>query len=243
MTDRYAPARFLRRLAAVPETPMRVALWSELFRDADPRQSVAVVDAVIAANDQHTPAGQMGFLALNQCLQRDGQARKALLVAATIGGSARALSLLPDDRPVRAAEADELRPPFLHAEREITLGERRAWARRPDRTLIARLLVDPDPGVVRNLLRNPRVIEADVVRIASRRPVNAAVLIEVFQHQRWGRRRPVQAALVQNPYTPVSIANGLVDLVDLGLLRRLAQEPSIHPVVRGRARARLEAGG
>lgn len=239
MTARYAPARFLRRLAAVPETPMRVALWSELFETLDPRHALPVVEAVLDANDLHQPAGQMGFLALTQCLQRDARARTALLTAATIGGSARALALLPDDPPARAAEAGELRPPLLHTEREVTLGERRAWARRPDRGMIARLLIDPDPGVVRNLLRNPRVVEADVVRIASRRPVNAAVLEEIFHHPRWGRRRPVQAALVQNPYTPVEIANGLVDLVDLGLLRRLAKEPSIHPVVRGRARARI----
>lgn len=236
---RFAPARFLIRQVAVPEPGMRVALWRELLTEADPMQALAVVERVIEAVGERREGGQVAFLALGQCLETWPALRGPLLAAATVAGRGAVLSLLADDPPLRSAEAEELRPPPLSNDREITLGERRAWARRPDRDTIDRLLVDPDPGVIANLLRNPRVVEADVLRIAARRPAPARVLGLVYRHPRWGGRRAVQAALAQNPYTPVEIATALVDLVDAAVLQSLAREPSIHPVVRGRARARL----
>lgn len=237
-SGRFDPVRFLRRLGAVPEPAMRVALWRECFEEAEPGALVAVVEAALAAASDRGADGAVGFLALAQCLDAIPALRGRLLVAATLAGSAPVLALLADDPPMQVAEFDTLRPPPLGEDREITLGERRSWARRPDRDLIDRLLLDPDPLVIDNLLQNPRVVEADVLRVASRRPASAEVLSLVFRHPRWGRRPAVQAALLQNPFTPVEIAVGLVELVDLTVARRIAREPSIHPVVRGRARAR-----
>lgn len=239
MTGRYSPERFLRRVSAVPEPAMRVALWRECLTDADPMAALAVVVAVLDASAARRPDGQVAFLALGQCLETWPALRGRLLAAATVGGRGEVIALLADDPPLRTAEVEELPPPHLADDREITLGERRSWARRPDRHVIDRLLRDPDPGVIENLLRNPRVTEADVLRIVSRRPAPSAVLGLVYRHPRWGQRRPVQAALAQNPYTPVEIAIALVDLVEPAVLAALAREPGVHPVVQGRARARL----
>jgi len=218
---------------------MRIALWREVLTEAEPMQGLAVVEAVLDASDARRPGGQVAFLALGQCLETWPELRGRLLAVATVAGQGAVLSLLADDPPLRSADIGELRPPPLSQDREITLGERRAWARKPDRDTIDRLLLDPDPGVITNLLRNPRVTEAHVLRIASRRPAPAGVLGLVYRHPRWGHRQAVHAALVQNPYTPIEIATTLVDLADAALLRSLAREPSIHPVIRGRARARL----
>lgn len=219
---------------------MRMALWRECFDAAEPGALVAVVEAALASAGDRGGDGAVAFLALAQCLDAHPSLRRRLLVSATLAGSATVLALLADDPPLQVAAFDALRPPPLGDDREITLGERRAWARRPDRALIDQLLLDPDPMVIDNLLANPRVVEADVLRVASRRPASAEVLSLVFRHARWGRRPAVQAALVQNPFTPVEIAVGLVELVDLALARRLAREPSIHLVVRSRARARIK---
>jgi len=236
---KFEPARFLRRLATVPETPMRVALWRECLSEAQPDDALAAVVATLDAMTERSAEGQVAFLALGLCLETHPRLRGRLLAAATVGGEARVLALMVDDPPMQTAEVGELNPPHFNNDRDVTLGERRTWARRPDRDLIDRLLLDPDPGVIRNLLQNPRVIEMDVLRIVSRRPVSAAVLTTVYRHPRWSGRKPVQAALAQNPYTPVEIAIALVELVDVGVLRALAREPSVHPVVRGRAKARL----
>lgn len=238
---RWAPARFLRRLGAVPESTMRIALWRECFERASPPDWVAAATAAREAAGRREPDGQVAFHALTQCLDAHPELRGRLLAAATVAKDAELITLLVDDPPRVVADVEALRPPPLSDDREITLGERRAWARRPDRDLIARLLSDPDPGVIANLLRNPRVVENDVLRVVSRRPVGADVLALVFRHPRWGRRPAVQAALVQNPYTPVEIGVGLVELVDLPLARRLAREPTIHALVRARAGARVRA--
>ena len=62
--------------------------------------------------------------------------------------------------------------------RPLTLGERKSLARRPDRAMLDRLLHDPHPDVIRRLLRNPRLTEDDVVRLAARRPGRPEVLVE-----------------------------------------------------------------
>ena len=41
--------------------------------------------------------------------------------------------------------------------------------------------MDPDPVVIRNLLKNPRLLERDVLRIASAQPVAADVISEIFE--------------------------------------------------------------
>lgn len=169
---------------------------------------------------------------------RGGRLGLDIYVAARVRGATRVQGLFVEPPPARQPGPETgLRAP-LDPEREVTLGERRAWARRPDRATLERLMADTDPGVVRNILGNPRLTEADVVRIASRRPTTAAVLLEIFQHPRWGRRLQVVEALVFNPYTPVDLACGLVAWLDASVARQVAHSPSVHALVREEARRR-----
>ena len=68
-------------------------------------------------------------------------------------------------------EDDAQRIPDFGVGRPLTLGERKSLARRPDRDLIARVMRDPNPDVIRILLNNPGLTESDVVRVCARRPV------------------------------------------------------------------------
>jgi len=216
---------------------MQEALWAQALTECSPEQSAALVLEALGAMSRRRPSGRVAYLALVRLVERRPQARLGLQLAAR---HADALdSLFVGGYPGRVVEADELPGPPLKTDREITLGERRSWARRPDRDLIDRLLLDPDPVVIRNLLDNPRLIERDVLRVASRRPASDAVLTEVFYHPRWSQRSEVQLALVLNPYTPVLIAAGLVALLDLGRIESMTRDSSAHPVVRERAEAAL----
>lgn len=119
------------------------------------------------------------------------------------------------------ARADEAhRVPDFGLGRTLTLGERKSLARRPTRDLLARVIRDPHPDVIRILLGNPRLVEDDVVRLCARRPVAPAVLREVFRSPRWIVRYRVRLALLKNPHTPVDLALGLV----AGLAAQDAQE-------------------
>ena len=88
----------------------------------------------------------------------------------------------------------------------MTLGERKALARTRDRDLLARVLRDPHPDVIRVVLGNPTVTERDVVRVCARRPIAPEVLREVFRSPRWVVRYGVKKAIVRNPFAPVDLA-------------------------------------
>jgi hypothetical protein len=124
--------------------------------------------------------------------------------------------------------------------RPLTLGERKAHARRPDRFMLDRLLRDPDPSVIRNLLANGRITEDDVVRLAARRPNFALVLEELAKHPKWSGSLRVRMALVLNPFTPVSVSVPLVPLLLRHELAQIALATTVPAVVRAAAVELLE---
>ncbi|MFT3921970.1 MAG: hypothetical protein QM778_05500 [Myxococcales bacterium] len=116
--------------------------------------------------------------------------------------------------------------------RPLTLGERKSIARKRDRNLLARVLRDPHPDVIRILLDNPALVEDDVVRLCARRPVPAQVLVQVFQHPRWVLRYRVRLALALNPHTPEEVALQLLPHLGPADLREVAQSGQLSERVR-----------
>ncbi|MDF1564347.1 MAG: hypothetical protein P1V51_14955 [Deltaproteobacteria bacterium] len=123
--------------------------------------------------------------------------------------------------------------------RSKTLGFRKALARKADRPQLARLLTDPDPSVVHNLLAHPRLTETEVVGLAARRPARPEVLREIYRAPRWSTRRRVRRALANNPYTPTEIALKLVALLPLSDAKAIAADGNLHEAVRRAAGARV----
>lgn len=113
---------------------------------------------------------------------------------------------------VHAPPVHELPVPDYGAGRELTLGERRALARTPNRRAFDKLLSDPHPMVIRLLLANPRMREDDVVRIAARRPARVESLRELARSHRWLRRPRVRMSVLLNPGSPLEIAIPLLGL-------------------------------
>lgn len=133
------------------------------------------------------------------------------------------------------APAEE-RVPDYGVGRPLTLGERKALARRPTRQALEKLLADPDPTVIRLLLGNPRVTEGDVVRLAARRPNRPDILTEIAKTTRWTHRPRVRMALVLNPSSPPEIAVPLVGLLIRSELRLVVASTDIPAIVRSAAR-------
>lgn len=138
-------------------------------------------------------------------------------------------------RPAAPASAGD-RVPDYGAGRPLTLGERKALARRPTRQALEKLLADPDPTVIRLLLGNPRVTEEDIVRLAARRPNRPDVLAEIAQSTRWMHRPRVRMALVLNPASPPELAVPLVGLLVRSELRLVLASTDVPPIVRSAAR-------
>lgn len=90
------------------------------------------------------------------------------------------------------------------------VGYRISLARRALAGVVERLLFDPDARVVRTLLGNPRLTEAEVLRLAASRRVAPEALVAVAQADRWIAHYPVKVALANNPATPTRIVLGLL---------------------------------
>ncbi len=114
----------------------------------------------------------------------------------------------------------------------ITLGERRALSKRGVKESLDRLLSDPDPMVIRNILNNPRTTEREVVKIASKRPGSGEILKLVASHNRWSKRYAVRTAIALNPYSPPRVVIALLEFLMVQDLRLVAADKSLHEQVR-----------
>ena len=147
-------------------------------------------------------------------------------------------------RPKRSQGKDqrdeEARVPDYGKGRTLTLGERKSLARKPSRKMFDKLMLDPAPSVIQNLLTNPMTTEDDVVRLAVRRPLRPEVIREIVRHPRWNVRRRVRLALVLNPYTPTDMGIPLVGLLIRSELRMAVEGPETNEEIRAAARSRLQ---
>lgn len=218
---------------------MRLALWREWFERESPDRLLETVTATLAGVEARRDDARLAYQALIDFIDTlrgvAYEPRRALYEAARLADQDAVCRLLLTAPPAREATEFELRLEITAGDRELTLGERRSLARTHERATLLRLLYDPDPGVVDNLLRNPWLTEPDIVRLASRRPIAGASLRAVFRHPRWGRLPGVRRALIYNPYTPTDIALGLLPLLEAPLLREISREPSVPEAVRCRA--------
>lgn len=111
----------------------------------------------------------------------------------------------------------------------LTLGERRALARKADPNLLEKLLVDPDPAVIHNLLNHPRLLEQEVVRICAKQPNHPDVMLEVYRHPKWFSRYGVKKALLNNPVTPPRLVLLILTVLSLQDLRDLRRSARFSP--------------
>jgi hypothetical protein len=138
------------------------------------------------------------------------------------------------------AQPQEARVPDYGTGRALTLGERKALARRPTRKALEKLLADPHPAVIRTLLQNPKVVEGDIVRLAARRPGDRAVLTEIASSPRWAHRVKVRLTIVLNPDTPAALAIPLLALLVRPELKLVAETAGLPPALRGAAHDLLQ---
>lgn len=145
----------------------------------------------------------------------------------------RGLHLLAELLRVREADlpSQALPVPDFGGSRPLTLGERKSLARRRDRGVIARVARDPHPLVVRILLGNPALTEADVVQIASRRPIDPQSLVQIVRAPRWAVRYRVRLAIIQNPACPLDVALLLLPHVTTPDLGTLEASPDLRPTI------------
>ncbi|RLB61958.1 MAG: hypothetical protein DRI90_10180 [Deltaproteobacteria bacterium] len=118
--------------------------------------------------------------------------------------------------------------------RPVSLGERRALARRPSRASLDKLMNDPHPMVVRILLANPRITEEDVVLVAARRPAIPEVTVEIAKA--WSHHGRVRLTIVLNPGSPPAVSVPLLGLLVRSELAETMSAADLPTTVRATAR-------
>lgn len=231
-------ATLARRLGALPAAAMRQATLRATLDQLDDDAAAKLCADLVRRGTDGAPF-DVALLALTALLDANalGYERHASLYASARQLEDEQLSLL-----LLAAQPP---PPGLPKAvefpgRELTLGERKSLARGRRRELLDRLLRDPDDSVLAILLGNPRIVEADIVRLAARRPTTAAAQRTILNCERFIARYAVKRALVFNPFTPTDLASRLVVLLARPDQLAVAGDTSLHEAVRAAARAAVK---
>ncbi|MEK7773505.1 MAG: hypothetical protein AAB307_04090, partial [Deltaproteobacteria bacterium] len=113
----------------------------------------------------------------------------------------------------------------------ITLGQRRSMSKGAVKDALDRLLSDPDPMVVANLLDNQRITEKEVLKIASKRPNSHEILRIISVHRKWSRRYEVKRAIASNPYALPNTSIAILGTLMTHDLKQIAGDKTLHPAV------------
>ncbi|WP_146653889.1 hypothetical protein [Labilithrix luteola] len=237
----------VRTTRSLPEATLRAAYLKSLLLANDVVELAACLDIVCGRAEQAEAAPREVLVALVDALN-DPACKEVVQQLREQAASAPHLALerlvrQPLRVPATARDVpdpEDDRIPDYGRGRPLTLGERKSLARRPDRDMLERLLRDPHPDVIRQLLVNPRLTEDDVLRMAARRPSRPDVLSEIARSSRWAHRPRLRMALVLNPDTPLEIAGPILGLLLRHELRLVATSPTVAPAVRALALEHLQ---
>ena len=111
---------------------------------------------------------------------------------------------------------------------QLPLGQRITLARRGPARVVGALMAIGHAQVLEIALENPRLTEAQVLKVLSREKLLQAVVLTVANHRKWSQYYNVRLALVRNEATPLSMVLGFLPELTVEDLRALAA-PGVVP--------------
>jgi hypothetical protein len=224
----------VRVLTAIPELGLRVDFLASEFWALPVVELATLLDQLCEQNERSEPRAREAMLAVAAMFAGLGESPLGDRLREEAAGR-RLLSLdrlLRRGAPTLSERAPQLPVPDYGRGRELTLGERKSLARRPDRRSFEKLMSDPHPLVIRQLLENPRLTENDVVRLAAGRPARIEVLQQIARMPRWLSRSRVRMTLLLNPGSPPAIAQPLLSVCTRCELRQVLESADAPGVLR-----------
>jgi hypothetical protein len=231
--------RFKRVLLSLADSALRVGWLSAELEGLGTATAAVVLNAIMEQNEAADPGAHEVLLSIALVLV--DPSNRELVEALRREAAAQALFSL--ERLTRSAPPpsihspppEELRVPDYGTGRELSLGERKSLARRPDRRAFEKLCLDPHPMVIRQLLENPKMVEDDAIRIATLRPARAEALRELVRSHRWLSRPRVRMAVLLNPGSPPELTMPLLGLCTREELRDILKSTETSIVLRATA--------
>jgi hypothetical protein len=232
--------KVLGDLAALPEERMRLELLGRALADLEATDVARFIDAVYRSPSGSSLKVRAALVNPEWLMDSLGPVKYRATYMAALGlGLARVSRLFTDLPPHRRGVAGYDKEEEVRME-HTSLGERRTLSKTNVKDTLDRLLSDPDPVVIGNLLNNPRITEKEVLKFASKRPASPEILKLLAVHKKWSRRYSVRRAIAFNPYSPPRTAIALLEFLLAQDLRSMSTDKTLHPQVRLSAKEALE---
>lgn len=123
----------------------------------------------------------------------------------------------------------------------LTLGEKINLARTGPRSVVHFLKNDDESRVIAALLRNPHVVEDDILAVINNQFTSPAILRAIGEDYKWKVRYSVRFALVRNARTPLGVALGFLSKLRKPDLEALVKAPQTRELIL-RAASRILGG-
>lgn len=234
-------AKFLADISALPEEKMRLDLLGRRLAGIDAGDAARFIDILYRKTDDLSAGKARALLVDPEGLKGAiGSVAYRKIYLASIDLGLRKVSRLFTDLPPRKKA-----PSGYDQEEEapmefLTLGQRRAMSKSFTRETLNRLLSDPDPMVIANLLNNPKVTEKEILKIASKRPNSPNILRLIARHKVWSKRYGVARAIILNPYAMPRVSIALLEAMLTQDLRLISDDKTLHPQIRLSAKELLD---
>jgi hypothetical protein len=232
----------IQSVLSLPELRLRRDWLLVHLRAMATADSAALLDALCKSSERGDPAAREAMTAWVAGLVQLGDCPWVMeLRRRSVDEDLLSINrLLLAYAPVSIVPGTAAAVPDYGAGRELTVGERRSLARKPNRRAFEKLLHDPHPLVLRNLLQNPRLTEDDVLRLVAKRPLRSFVVDELVTFPEWLLRPRVRMTLLHNPGTFAHVAMPLLSLCKRDELAEIFENTSLNGVLRSAARELLD---
>lgn len=105
------------------------------------------------------------------------------------------------------------------------------------------LVKDSNRLVSSAVLKNPRVTEDEVLRVANSKGASEDLLRNIGRNKEWLKNYNVRLGMIANPKTPLTISMKLLDTLNDKDLAKVAKSKNIASVLASSARRKVEAKG
>lgn len=229
---RESVSKFLNELAALPEGRMRVELLGRRLKELGPVRAAVFLHTIYSIPDDGLVRKAKSVMVDPESVRAatGGDLYEKIYFASMDAGFRKVSRFFTDLPPFKEGPYGYDREEDAGME-SMSLGERRALSKSLLRDKLNRLLSDPDPMVVRNLLDNPGITEREVLKIASKRPNSSRILKIIAVHRVWSKRYDVVRALVLNPYALPRVTIALLEALLTRDLKMIAADKTLHPEV------------
>ncbi len=133
--------------------------------------------------------------------------------------------------------------PLAKKVNNMDLSEKVRLAMTGDKEARGLLIRSSNKLILTNLIQNPRITDAEILRLAKAKDLPLEILNMISKKKEWMKKYSLKLALVQNPRTPIPLGLKLLRSIRDGDVRKLARSKDVSSHIANAARKILMSRG